>query len=451
MSRFLSARFAGLEAYTPGEQPQDMQYVKLNTNESPYPPSPEVFARINGEEIGKLQLYPDPEGKVLRQKLADLYGVTAENIFLSNGSPEVFARINGEEIGKLQLYPDPEGKVLRQKLADLYGVTAENIFLSNGSDDILNFAFMAFCDETHGAMFPEISYGFYPVYADLYGVQAKQMPLQADFTISGADCCKNEAMVVIANPNAPTGLELPQNDIEKIIQSNPDHVVIIDEAYIDFGGTSCVDLIHKYDNLLVVQTFSKSRSMAGARLGFAIASKGIIEDLNKIKYSTNPYNINRITLAAGEAAVDSNDYYMENCKKIAATRERTTAELRKLGFMVLDSVANFIFAKSDAISGADLYAGLKKKGVLVRYFGKEKIKDFVRITVLDSVANFIFAKSDAISGADLYAGLKKKGVLVRYFGKEKIKDFVRITIGTDEQMDILLEKTKELLAEGGKA
>ena len=165
-----------------------------------------------------------------------------------------------------------------------------------------------------------------------------------------------------------------------------------------------MDLIHKYDNLLVVQTFSKSRSMAGARLGFAIASKGIIEDLNKIKYSTNPYNINRITLAAGEAAVDSNDYYMENCKKIAATRERTTAELRKLGFMVLDSVANFIFAKSDAISGADLYAGLKKKGVLVRYFGKEKIKDFVRIT-----------------------------------------------IGTDEQMDILLEKTKELLGEGGKA
>ena len=165
-----------------------------------------------------------------------------------------------------------------------------------------------------------------------------------------------------------------------------------------------MDLIHKYDNLLVVQTFSKSRSMAGARLGFAIASKGIIEDLNKIKYSTNPYNINRITLAAGEAAVDSNDYYMENCKKIAATRERTTKELREMGF-----------------------------------------------TVLDSVANFIFAKSDAISGADLYAGLKKKGVLVRYFGKEKIKDFVRITIGTDEQMDVLLEKTKELLTEGGKA
>ena len=200
------------------------------------------------------------------------------------------------------------------------------------------------------------------------------MPLQADFTISAADYCKNEAMVVIANPNAPTGLELPQNDIEKIIQFNPDYVVVIDEAYIDFGGTSCVDLIHKYDNLLVVQTFSKSRSMAGARLGFAIASKGIIEDLNKIKYSTNPYNINRITLAAGEAAVDSNDYYMENCKKIAATRERTTKELREMGFTVLNSVANFIFAKSDAISGADLE---EIKGVFAH---AEKYRFFVKET-----------------------------------------------------------------------
>ena len=354
MSRFMSARFAGLEAYTPGEQPQDMQYVKLNTNESPYPPSPEVFDR------------------------------------LSRG-----------EIEKLQLYPDPEGKVLRQKLAALYGVGPENIFLSNGSDDILNFAFMAFCDESHGAVFPEISYGFYPVYADLYKVAAKKIPLKEDFSIDYKDYCNAGAMVVIANPNAPTGMEISQEQIREILRTNPDNVVIIDEAYIDFGGTSCVDMVKQFDNLLVVQTFSKSRSMAGARLGFAIASAGLIEDLNKIKYSTNPYNINRLTLAAGEAAVDSNEYYMENCKKIAATRERTTAALRELGF-----------------------------------------------TVLDSVANFIFAKSDAISGAELYAGLKKKGVLVRYFGKKRIEDFVRITIGTDEQMEILLEKTKELLKEG---
>ena len=261
MSRFLSARFAGLEAYTPGEQPQDMQYVKLNTNESPYPPSPEVFARINGDEIGKLQLYPDPEGKILRQKLADLYGVTAENIFLSNGS-----------------------------------------------DDILNFAFMAFCDETHGAMFPEISYGFYPVYADLYGVQAKQVPLQADFTISAADYCKNEAMVVIANPNAPTGLELPQNDIEKIIQSNPNHVVIIDEAYIDFGGVSALSLVPRYENLLVVQTFSKSRSMAGIRIGFAIGNPRLIRALNDVKYSYNSYTMNMPSLILGKEADIEEDY-----------------------------------------------------------------------------------------------------------------------------------------------
>ena len=357
MSRFMSPRFAGLEAYTPGEQPQDQQYVKLNTNESPYPPSPAVVAAISAEEVSRLNLYPDPTGRVLKEKLAALYGVKAENIFLSNGS-----------------------------------------------DDILNFAFMAFCDSERGAAFPEISYGFYPVYADLYHVDCMKIPLKEDFGVDYRDYCNIDRMVVIANPNAPTGMEISLAEIEEILKTNPNRIVLIDEAYIDFGGTSCVDLIHKYDNLLVVQTFSKSRSMAGARLGFAIASKGIIEDLNKIKYSTNPYNINRITLAAGEAAVDSNDYYMENCKKIAATRERTTKELRKIGFMVLDSVANFIFAKSDAISGADLYAGLKKKGVLVRYFGKEKIKDFVRIT-----------------------------------------------IGTDEQMDILLEKIKELLAEGGKA
>lgn len=357
MSRFLSTRFAGLETYTPGEQPQDMQYIKLNTNESPYPPSPEVFAACNAEQMSKLQLYPDPEGKGLRQKLAALYGVEMENVFLSNGS-----------------------------------------------DDILNFAFMAFCDQTHGAYFPEISYGFYPVYADLYQVPATQIPLQEDFTIQYTDYCKKDGMVVIANPNAPTGLELSQQEIEQIIKSNPNQVVVIDEAYVDFGGTSCILLVKKYDNLLVVQTFSKSRSMAGARLGFAIASKEIIEDLNKIKYSTNPYNINRLTLAIGEAAIDSNDYYMQNCKKIVQTRTKTIEALRSMGF-----------------------------------------------TVLDSVANFIFAKTDQMNGAALYAGLKKKGVLVRHFGKEKIKDYVRITIGTDAQMEIFLQKVKEVLQEEGKA
>lgn len=353
MSRFLSPRFAGLEAYTPGEQPQDQQYVKLNTNESPYPPSPEVLARISAAETGRLNLYPDPTGRVLKEKLAALYGVEPENVFLSNGS-----------------------------------------------DDILNFAFMAFCDGERGAAFPEISYGFYPVYADLYHVSCVQVPLKEDFSVDYRDYCGVGKMVVIANPNAPTGMEISLAEIEEILKSNPENVVLIDEAYVDFGGTSCVALTKKYENLLVVQTFSKSRSLAGARLGFAIADKELIADLEKIKYSTNPYNINRLTLAAGEAAVESDAYYRENAKKIAETREDAAARLREMGF-----------------------------------------------TVLPSVANFIFAKSDVLPGETVYQELKKKGVLVRHFGKEKIKDFVRITIGTPEQMDILLERLAEVLAE----
>ena len=350
MSRFMSPRFADLEAYTPGEQPRDQVYVKLNTNESPYAPSPEVFAAVSAAEVGKLNLYPDPTGKALKEKLAALYGVEAKNVFLSNGS-----------------------------------------------DDILNFAFMAFCDSERGAAYPEISYGFYPVYADLYHVDSKVIPLKEDFSVDYKDYCGIGRMVVIANPNAPTGMEISLAEIEKILKSNPDNIVIIDEAYIDFGGTSCVDFIKKYDNLLVVQTFSKSRSMAGARLGFAIADAGIIEDLEKIKYSTNPYNINRLTLAAGEAAVDSNDYYVENAKKIAETREMTTARLREMDFTVLDSKANFVFAKSNTISGKVMYEELKKKGVLVRFWGKAKIEDFLRITICTpEEMNVLFEKIEEI-------------------------------------------------------
>ena len=350
MSRFMSPRFAGLEAYTPGEQPRDQQYVKLNTNESPYPPSPEVLAAVSQAEVELLNLYPDPTGKALKEKLAKLYGVEAKNVFLSNGS-----------------------------------------------DDILNFAFMAFCDSERGAAYPEISYGFYPVYADLYHVDSKVIPLKEDFGVNYQDYCGIGRMVVIANPNAPTGMEISLAEIEEILKSNPDHIVIIDEAYIDFGGTSCVALTKQYDNLLVVQTFSKSRSMAGARLGFAIADAGIIEDLEKIKYSTNPYNINRLTLAAGEAAIGSNGYYVENAKKIAETREMTTAKLREMDFTVLDSKANFIFAKHNSISGKVIYEELKKKGVLVRFWGKVKIEDFVRITIgTPEQMNVMFDKLEEI-------------------------------------------------------
>ena len=334
MSRFLINKFQSLDVYTPGEQPQDMEYIKLNTNESPYPPS--------------------------------------ENVLKS---------ISSEEVSKLNLYPDPECKILRSKIANLYGFEKDNVFISNGSDEILSFSFMAFCSEQTGAVFPNISYGFYKVYGDLYGVDYNEACLRDDLSIDVENYLNTGKTVVIANPNAPTGLFLNIEDIEKIVSSNKDNVVIIDEAYIDFGGESCAPLVKKYDNLLVVRTYSKSRSMAGARLGFAIGSKELISDLNRIKYSTNPYNINRLTLLAGAAAIDDNDYYLDCCKKIIDTREYSKVKLTELGFTFPDSKTNFIFAKSDKIGGEEYYQKLKENGVLVRHFSDTKISDYVRITV----------------------------------------------------------------------
>ena len=334
MSRFLNEKYQKLEAYTPGEQPRDMKYIKLNTNESPYPPSQGVIDAVNSRE------------------LADL-----------------------------RLYSDPECKHLKQAIAELYGVEYESIYLSNGSDDILNFSFMAFAGNGVKAVFPEISYGFYKVYAELYNLDYVKIPLKEDFSVCADDYCGLNSFIVIANPNAPTGKTISKEDIIKILESNPDNVVLIDEAYVDFGAESVYPLIKEYKNLLVVQTFSKSRSMAGARLGFAFGDKELIEDLNKIKYSTDPYNINRLTLVAGEAAIKENDYYMNNCKRIIENREYTAAELEKIGFNVIDSKANFIFAESDAVTGEYLYKALKSKGILVRHFTDEKICNFVRITI----------------------------------------------------------------------
>ena len=343
MSRFLNEKYAALEVYTPGEQPKNMQYIKLNTNESPYPPSPQVIAAVSSDEVSRLRLYPDPECTVLKEKLAALYGVQRENIYLSNGS-----------------------------------------------DDILNFAFMAFAGDKGAAgtgkkaWFPEISYGFYEVYANLYQIDAVKVPLKEDFSIDPADYCslpEEGGLVCIANPNAPTGLALSLEQIRRIIEANPDKVVLIDEAYVDFGAASAVTLTRDYDNLLVVQTFSKSRSMAGARLGFAIADPGLISDLDRIKYSTNPYNINRLTQIAAEAAVDSNDYYADNCVNIMETRAWTAELLESLGFTVIPSLTNFLFAKSDRISGGSLYEELKARGVLVRHFEKPAIADYNRITI----------------------------------------------------------------------
>lgn len=334
MSRFLNENLKSLEAYTPGEQPRDKKYIKLNTNESPFPPSEAVIEAVSASEVSDLRLYSDPLCKTLKEKLANRYGVGYENVFVSNGS-----------------------------------------------DESLNFYFMAFCGKDAPVVFPEISYGFYKVFAELYSISYETIQLKADFSIDVSDYIGINKNIVIANPNAPTGLALPLSDIERIVSSNPENIVLIDEAYVDFGGESAVCLTKKYDNLLVVQTFSKSRSLAGARLGFAIGNAEIIADLEKIKYSTNPYNINRLTLVAGAAAIDSDEYFMKNCQRIIDTRSYTTKELEKLGFTCIPSCANFIFAKSDDISGNDLYLKLKEKGVLIRHFSSPLICEYNRITI----------------------------------------------------------------------
>lgn len=333
MSRFLSEKYASLEPYTPGEQPQNRKYIKLNTNESPFPPSEKAVKKA------------------------------------------------AEEAERLQLYSDPECRGLVEALAAVLGVEKDEVLLTNGSDEILNFAFMAYCDETHPAAFPDISYGFYPVFADINRVPSVQIPLRDDFTIDADDYCGINKTVFIANPNAPTGIALPVYEIEKIIASNPDNVVVIDEAYVDFGAESCISLIRKYDNLLVTQTFSKSRSMAGARLGFGVGCASLIADLNAIKYSTNPYNINRMTMAAGIGVLSDEEYTKANCRAIISNREYTACELKKLGFECLDSSANFIFAKHPKFGGQFLYETLKDRGILIRHFTKARICEYNRITI----------------------------------------------------------------------
>lgn len=332
MSKFLHTKYAPLEAYTPGEQPRDKKYIKLNTNESPYPPSPQVMDALTRQEVEDLRLYSDPEGTALREKLAALYSCGPENVFLSNGS-----------------------------------------------DDILNFAFMAFGQD--GAVFPGLTYSFYPVFAALHGVLYDTVPLREDLSIDVDGLCGTGRLTVLANPNAPTGLALSLEEVERIVASNPDHVVVVDEAYVDFGAQSAVPLIQKYDNLLVVMTYSKSRSMAGARLGFALASRPIIEDLEKLKYSTNPYNVNRLTLKLGEAAVDSDEYFRENARKIMATREKTAQALRALGFTLPDSKSNFLFVKREGLDGGLLYQKLKDRGILIRHFSDPRIAQYNRVTV----------------------------------------------------------------------
>jgi len=334
MSRFLSKRHDSLDAYVPGEQPSDMQYIKLNTNESPYPPPKNVIDVVTGEEIRKLRLYPNPDGTALIKKIALTYTVDAENVIIGNGS-----------------------------------------------DELLAFAYLAFCDNEHGVVFPDITYGFYPVYAKLFDIPFEQFPLKEDFRIDIADYLNVGKNIIIANPNAPTGIALTLPEIEKILQSNTNNIVLVDEAYVDFGADSAIPLTQKYENLLVVHTYSKSRSMAGARMAFAIGPAPLIEDMNKMKYSFNPYNVNRLTQIMAEAALNDEAYYKEKHREIIAIREYTETRLRKLGFDMTNSKANFIFAKHPNISGFGLYTALKEKGILVRQWNKPRISDYLRITV----------------------------------------------------------------------
>ncbi|MBE7068147.1 MAG: histidinol-phosphate transaminase [Clostridiales bacterium] len=333
MSKFFSKKYAKLTPYVPGEQPKDIQYIKLNTNESPFPLPKEVIESARAE---------------------------AE---------------------KCQLYSDPTCTELIKKASEVYKVKPSQILPTNGSDEILNFAFMAFCDKDTPAVFADITYGFYSVFAELNGVPYKTIALKEDFSIDYKEYLGVNATVFIANPNAPTGLALSKAEIEEIVKSNPDNVVVIDEAYVDFGGESVVSLIDKYENLLVTHTFSKSRSMAGARLGLGFACEKLIADLNTVKYSTNPYNVNRMTMEMGRTALCRQDYFDEKCKEICAVREFVATRLRALGFSVLPSKTNFLFITSPAISGEKLYKKLKARGILVRHFEKERIRNYNRVTI----------------------------------------------------------------------
>ena len=333
MSKFLTEKYNGLKPYVPGEQPKEKKYVKLNTNESPFPPSKKAVERASAQ------------------------------------------------LERLMLYSDPEQTALTEAVAKSLGVKKEQVVMTNGSDEVLNFAFMAYCDKNHPAIFPDITYGFYKVFAQINDVPYKEIPLREDFSVCADDYVNSVGTVFIANPNAPTGMVLGIDEIERIVSSNPNRIVVIDEAYVDFGAKSAVALIDKYDNLLVTQTFSKSRSMAGARLGFGVASEAIINDINRIRYSTNPYNVNSVTAAAGIGAIEDDEYFKNNCSEIIKNRLWAANQLKALGFDGTESLANFLFVKHDKISGEKLYHRLKENGVLVRHFTADRIKDYNRITV----------------------------------------------------------------------
>ncbi|MCF3944591.1 histidinol-phosphate transaminase [Oceanobacillus alkalisoli] len=334
MSKFWSSAVKRSDPYVPGEQITNANMIKLNTNENPYPPSPLVFDAIKNEADQSLRLYPSPTVDTLRKEIADLY-----------------------ELEK------------------------EHVFIGNGSDEVLAFSFMAFFEPGQAIRYPDISYSFYPVYAKLFDIPVEEIPLQDDFTLDPKDYYHSEGGVIFPNPNAPTSLYLDLTAIEDILRNNKDKVVIVDEAYVDFAEESAVDLLKKYDNLLIIQTMSKSRALAGLRLGFALGSPELIEGLVRIKDSFNSYTIDRLAIVGGVAAIKDKAYFTETKNKVIATRNWVTKELENLGFTVLPSQTNFLFVTHPEKDAALLYERLKENHVLIRYFDKSRIENFIRITI----------------------------------------------------------------------
>lgn len=334
MSKYWSEVVKSIEPYVPGEQPKDKKYIKLNTNENPYPPSPRVIEAI--------------------KEAAD---------------------------ERLRLYPDPDCSELRQTIAEYYKLKKEQVFVGNGSDEVLAFAFMAFFNPGKPILFPDITYSFYPVYADLFRMDYKTVELDDNFNIPEEKFFQDNGGIIISNPKSPTAQYMDISSIKEILEKNIDRVVIIDEAYIDYGGESAVNMIDKYPNLLVVQTLSKSRSLAGLRIGFAMGQKDLIEALERIKNSFNSYTLDRIALIAAAEAFKDEDYFRETVSKTVSTRERISGEVKSLGFDVTDSKANFIFISHPGVPASVIFKELRDKGVLVRHFKKPRIDNYLRISI----------------------------------------------------------------------
>ncbi|GGO80818.1 histidinol-phosphate aminotransferase 1 [Marinobacterium nitratireducens] len=334
MSKYWSDAIRELVPYVPGEQPKDQQFIKLNTNESPYPPSPKAVEALQGFDTDRLRLYPDPDASRLKQALADYYGVERNCVFVGNGSDEVLAH-----------------------------------------------TFMAFFRQPQPLLMPEISYSFYDVYCNLYAVEPRHIPLREDFRIALEDYAQPNGGIIFANPNAPTGRAVSLQEIEQLLQRNTESLVVVDEAYVDFGAESAVALTSTYDNVLVVQTFSKSRSLAGLRIGFAIGHPDLIEGLERVKNSFNSYPLDMLAISAGVAAIEDDVYFRETRDRIVATREWTAGELAALGFRVLPSCTNFLFASHRYIEAAELMGYLRTRGLLVRHFSRPQIDNYLRISI----------------------------------------------------------------------